>query len=154
MLMRSLLRHSPCLLGILACIFVNGCGKNDLGTIYPVSGKVLLNKEPLKVQSGYVVLKPDLEKGNDTTFEPSGTIDADGNYVIYTKTRKGAPPGWYKVVITATGELPKPTKSRSTSRPIAKSLLDKKYGEAKTTPLSIEVVASPSDGAYDLDVSK
>jgi hypothetical protein len=147
-------RLSRLTLAAALAVLLSGCGKDEIGTVYPVSGRVLRNQEPIRVQSGYVVLKPDTANGNETTFEPSGTIDADGNYVIYTRRRKGAPPGWYKVVITATGETPKPTKGRSTSRPVPKPVLPAKYGQAKTTPLSIEVVGNPSEGAYDLDVTK
>ena len=139
---------------LLFCLLPAGCGSNGIGTLHPVKGRVLRNGKPIEVQSGYVVLKPDAEKGNETKYEPSGTIDSNGNFVIYTEQHKGAPPGWYKVVVTATGPIPKPKKGSSTSRPIAKQVLDGKYGQAKTTPLSIEVVASPSEGAYDLEVSK
>lgn len=153
MSLRNPMRLSGFALPALLTVVLPGCGTDDVGTIYPVSGRVLRNNKPIKVRSGYVVLKPDTEKGNDTKFEPSATIDSDGRYVIYTKERKGAPPGWYKVVITATGETPKPTRSRSTSRPVPKPVLPARYGQAKTTPLSIEVVADPAAGAYDLDVT-
>lgn len=138
---------------MLLCILAAGCGSDDI-PLHPVQGRVLKKGQPVEVASGYVVLKPDADKGNETKFEPAGMIDSDGNFVIYTKERKGAPPGWYKVVITATGEAPKPKKGRNTSRPIAKPLLPARYGQAKTTPLSIEVVADPAEGAYDLNVTE
>ncbi len=40
------------------------------------------------------------------------------------------------------------------TRPLSKSLLPAKYGQEESTPLAIEVVASPSKGAYDLDVTQ
>lgn len=137
------------LMSVLLC----GCGDDEIGTIYRVNGRVLQNAEPFKVKAGYVLLKPDTEKANDTEFEPAGTIDADGNYVVYTKQRRGAPPGWYKVIVTASGESVNPSPDKSSTRPISTSLLSPKYGQEKTTPLSIEVVASPPAGAYDLDVT-
>lgn len=135
-------------------ILLIGCGSDDTETLYPVNGRVLQGTAPIRVKSGYVLLKPDVEKGNQTQFEPSGQIEADGSFVIYTNQRPGAPPGWYKVVVTATGEPERKSPGKGTSRPTAKQLLPPKYGQAKTTPLSIEVVESPAAGAYDLDVSK
>lgn len=153
MFLRKQIRRVCVALAMPSLVVLSGCGGDDIGPLHPVQGRILRNQAPIKVKSGYVVLKPDVEKGNNTEFEPSGTIDSDGNYVLYTKQRLGAPPGWYKVVVTGAGEAPKPTPGRSTSRPIAKALLAPKYGQAKTTPLSIEVVANPAEGAYDLDVS-
>jgi hypothetical protein len=140
------------LVGLLLALTVIGCGDDGIGKTYPVSGKVLLNGKPIKVRSGYVVLKPDARKGNTTPFSPAGNIDADGNYVVYTKTRRGAPPGWYRVVVTAVAEAPRPSKNQSHSRPIPRSLVSSRYGDEKSTPLEIEVVDSPAAGAFDLDL--
>ncbi len=132
-------------------VLLSGCGDRDL---HPVAGRVLKGREPLKPKSGYVVLKPDTLKGNSTKFEPSGVIDADGNYEVFTEQRSGAPLGWYKVIVTASGHIPKPLPNQSATRPLAKSLLSAKYGQRESTPLAIEVVANPSEGAYDLDVTQ
>ena len=138
-------------LAFVICVLFSGCGDRQF---HPVVGRVLQHNEPLKPKAGYVLLKPDLLKGNSTKYEPSGTIDADGNYELYTEQRRGAPPGWYKVIVTASGETPKPLPNQSTTRPLSKSLLPAKYGQKESTPLAIEVVASPSEGAYDLDVTQ
>jgi hypothetical protein len=137
---------------ILFCVLPAGCGYDEIGTIYPVSGRLLQDEKPLKIKTGYVILKPDVEKGNGTKFEPAGTIDSEGRYVIYTKDRSGAPPGWYKVIVAASGEAENPKPDQSKMRPLSKSLLSQRYSQQKTTPLSIEVVGSPSAGAYDLNV--
>jgi hypothetical protein len=127
-----------------------GCADDGIGTTYPVSGKVLRpDGSPLSAKMGNVLFKPDAEKGNKTTFEPAGVIDESGNYVLYTRDRRGAPPGWYNVIVTATGDPPA-GKGPMTHRPIPKQLVPAKYGQATTTPLHIEVVASPEAGAYDL----
>ncbi|MDA1230916.1 MAG: hypothetical protein O2856_09090 [Planctomycetota bacterium] len=147
------IRASHFVVATVLGVLLSGCVDDGIGTIYPVKGSVLQNAEPFKVKTGYVLLKPVAEKGNNTKFEPAGTIDADGNYNVYTKQRSGAPPGWYKVIVTASGESPKPSPSQSTTRPLSKSLLPAKYGQEESTPLAIEVVASPSEGAYDLDVT-
>ena len=127
-----------------------GCGNQQF---CPVAGKVIQNGEPLNPRVGYVLFKPDIQKENNTMLEPSGTIDTNGSYEIYTEQQSGAPPGWYKVIVTASGESVKPSPDQSSTRPLSKSLLSAKYGQEKTTPLSIDVVASPSAGAYDLNVS-
>lgn len=147
-------RASDFVVASLLSFLFSGCGDNGIGVLYPVNGRLLQNAEPLKVAAGNVVLKPDAEKGNSTKFAPAGTIDADGNYVVYTKQHRGAPPGWYKVIVTASGAPPKPTANKSSTRPVAKSLLPASYGQEESTPLAIEVVEDPSDGAYDLDVSQ
>lgn len=137
---------------LLAVVLI-GCGNNGVGTLHPVSGRLLRNNEPIKVNSGYITLIPDTEKGNSTEFEPSGTIDADGSFVVFTKEYSGAPPGWYKVVLSASGNPPKPAAEQSTTRPVAKSLVPSKYRQEATTPLSIEVVENPPKSAYDLNVT-
>ena len=135
----------------LAILLLSGCG--DGIETYPVSGKVMLKDQPLKPKSGYVTLKPMADKDNTTKFEPSGAIQPDGTYVIYTtKNHSGAPPGWYKVIVTAKGDMPDKSEFTSDHRPLPKQLVHAKYGQAKTTPLMIEVVASPKAGAYDLKV--
>ena len=68
--------------------------------------------------------------------------------------KTGAPPGWYKVVVTATTtdvNVP-PGKRRDHPRP--KSLVAAKYGQAKTSELAVEVVESPIPGAYDLKLTQ
>ena len=45
--------------------------------------------------------KPDRSKGNQTPFEPVGVVDEQGIYTVTTKGKDGAPPGWYKVLVSA-----------------------------------------------------
>ena len=145
-------RYAACSVLAAWLIVATGCRDDEIGTTHPVQGVVLLNGQPIKVTNGHVMLKPDSSRGNTTMLEPSGVIDADGKYQIFTGSRRGAPPGWYRVIVTGTGEPPKPKKGADHSRPIANSLVAPKYGQEKTTPLSIEVVASPQPGAYDLKI--
>ena len=130
---------------ILFSLFVTGCG--DSGTYYPVRGKITFDDEPFVRETTTVVLKP--IEGNASEFEPVGKIDFEGNYEIYTGGRKGAPPGRYKVVVTAHDDSVDLKKPRP-KRPVPNSLLPAKYGTAETTELEIDVVAHPSPGAYDL----
>jgi hypothetical protein len=73
-------------------------------------------------------------------YVPAGTIDADGRYELFTRGKRGAPPGWYKVVITAFGP--------------DGSLINTKYGWIQLTDLEVEVMEHPSPGAYDFRVEK
>jgi hypothetical protein len=137
---------------VLGALLASGCGDDSgVGTTYPVRGKILLNNEPFTASTTVIVFKPNAARGNKTALEPAGKIDDDGNYTLLTKGRSGAPPGWYKVVVAATGE---PRKGATKHRPAPQSLLPAKYGQAKTTPLEVEVVENPSDGAYDLKLTR
>ncbi|HKB00991.1 MAG TPA: hypothetical protein VKD90_02175 [Gemmataceae bacterium] len=128
-----------------------GCGG---GKTYPVDGQVTFDGQPLVARSAVVVLVPDRARGNATADEPGGTVDSSGRYSVYTKGRRGAPPGWYKVVVTAIGDAGPPPKGPLTHRPTAKSLVPARYGQAGTTDLEIEVVPSPEAGAYDLKLKR
>jgi hypothetical protein len=141
----------PRILGLLllGLALVVGCSDDGIGVTHPVSGTVSVGNSPLAAQSATVMLKPNVAKGNTTKFEPAGSVDSSGKYVVYTQTRRGAPPGWYKVMVAATGDAPA-GKVSSKSRPIPKSVVSPKYGQVGTTPLEVEVVASPAAGAYDL----
>jgi hypothetical protein len=140
----------------LLFVFV-ACGCSDVsgvGKTVPVIGKITLDGQPLTAPSTMVLFKPDTGKGNTSPFEPVGTVDDQGNYVLVTKGKKGAPPGWYKVVVTATEGSPVHQNSPSNHRPVAKSLVPAKYGQETTSGLSIEVVEKPAPNAYDLKLTK
>jgi hypothetical protein len=134
--------------GMLFCAV---CGCSDPGEKFlPVSGKVTLDRQPLTV--GSVSFRPDASKGNTSKHVPTGDINAEGNYELYTVGRKGAPPGWYKVLVFADGRRLQPKDSPHPLRP--DWLTHKKYTDEKTTDLFIEVAEAPPPGAYDLKVSK
>jgi hypothetical protein len=128
-----------------------GCGdSSEVGKTYPVAGKITLDGEPLTAASTVVLFKPDAARGNSSPFEPTGTVDGEGKYTLVTKGKKGAPPGWYKVTVTATGGLFEATKGPTKRHPGPRSLLPARYGQAATTPFSIEVVEYPAPDSYDL----
>ena len=136
-------------------LLASGCGDGGVGKTHRVNGKVTINGELLVSKTAVVLFEPDTAKGNTTLFQPVGSLDSSGNYTLYTKTQRGAPPGWYKVIVTATESGP-PAESKQPrrERPLPISLIPAKYGLAKTTPLNIEVVESPASDAYDLSLSK
>src|SRR5437588_5719848 len=97
-----------------------GCGDDSgVGKTFPVEGRVTINQEPLTAKSTVVLFKPDAAKGNTSTFEPVGTVDENGNYTLMTQGKKGAPPGWYKVVVTATESSSVHPNNRQDHRPVA-----------------------------------
>jgi hypothetical protein len=107
--------------------------------------------EPLVAKNTIVLLKPDASRGNNSPFEPTGTVDASGTYTLRTEGKMGAPPGWYRVVVVARDdEQVVHPKAKQNHRPVSKSLVPAKYGQEKTTDLVIEVVENPAPGAYDL----
>jgi hypothetical protein len=144
------------LFGLLSGTLATGCSDaSGVGPTFPVVGKMTFNNTPWTAKNTVILCKPDGAKGNKSPFEPSGTVDAEGNYTLTTKGKNGAPPGWYKVVVTAhEEEAPVHPKGPQSKRPVSKSLLPARYGQAQTTDLSIEVVERPAPGAYDLKLSK
>jgi hypothetical protein len=134
-----------------------GCSDGSgVGRTVPVAGKITLANEPLTAKNTIVLFKPDTSKGNTSPFEPAGTVDEAGNYTVQTKGKQGAPPGWYKVVVTARDEAPAehPKSGGPQHRPVARSLVPARYGQDKTSGLSLEVVENPAPGAYDLKLTK
>ncbi len=152
----SIRRFPLFLTTLLLAIPALGCGDDSgVGRTVPVSGKVILQDEPWTAKTTVVLFKPDASKGNTSSFEPTGTVDAEGNYTLTTKGKNGAPLGWYKVIVTAREDAaPEHPKLPTQHRPVARSLLPAKYGQAETSGLSIEVVENPAPGAYDLKLSK
>jgi len=146
-------RLFPLTAALLAALPSAGCG--DGITRYPVSGHITLNGQPFIHETTAVLFKPDKSKGNNSALEPVGKADDDGIYSVTTNGRSGAPPGWYKVVVTAhDGKWFASTEKGHDRRPAVGSLLPQKYGLASTTDLAVEVVADPVPGAYDLKLSK
>ena len=150
------------LAGLVRCLplvsvaLAAGCGDaSGVGPTFPVAGKVIFNNAPWTAQNTVILCKPDTTRGNKSPFEPSGTVDAEGNYTLTTRGKNGAPPGWYKVVVTAREEAdPVHPKGLKRHRPVSGSLLPARYGQAQSTDLSIEVVERPAPGAYDLKLSR
>jgi hypothetical protein len=139
----------------MLCLFAlltAGCGDESGIEIHPVRGKISFDGQPLVEESTTVLFRPDAERGNDGSLEAVGTVDADGNYTVRTNGQNGACPGWYKVVVTALADTPQHPRGTS-HRPVAKSLLPARYGQAQTTTLEVEVLPEPAPGAYDLNLT-
>jgi hypothetical protein len=124
-------------------LILPGCGGLKL---VPVSGKVTQPGQPLT--GAAVSFVPDASRGNNARVSCMGRIGADGRYELTTtgvtksETGKGAPPGWYKVTLL-------------TTLPGAPEIaVNPRYTDPALTPLSVEVVANPEPGRYDLKLDK
>jgi hypothetical protein len=129
---------------VLALAALAGCS-GEREKLAPVSGLVTVGGQP--VPSGTLTFYPDASKGNTTQHQPTGVLGADGRFEVFVPGgKKGAPPGWYKVVVYAVDD-PQPGKPN-------KYFVHKKYTEQGTTPLLIEVIDNPEPGRYDLKLEK
>jgi hypothetical protein len=139
---------------LLICL-LSGCSDGSrVGPTFPVSGKITFMNEPLVAKNTIILLRPDAARGNNSSFEPTGTVDSSGTYTLRTEGKTGAPPGWYKVVVTARDDAQvMHPKAQQNQRPLSKSLVPAKYGQERTTDLAIEVVETPPPGAYDLKLT-
>ncbi len=142
---------------LAAAVTVLGCGPSG-PKLVPVSGKVTLDGTPLK--SGTVTLVADASKNNTQKGIPAGAIGPDGTYKISTEGKNGAPLGWYKVTVAtsfpgAMGANTAPLMSSTPAKaPEGAIVINPKYTDQTKTDLSVEVVANPQPGAYDLKLSK
>ena len=124
-------------LGVVV-VTLSGCG--GVGTLYPVSGKVTVDGQPLP--DGQLSFVADAEKGNKTTVIPFAKIK-DGSYSLTTKGKPGAPAGWYKIMVM----------TQYPGGPAKAVVLPRRYTDAGKSRLSVEVVPASQPGAYDLKLS-
>ncbi len=91
------LRHRPSLRTLLGFVLVvEGCGGEAGPTIYPVSGKVLVDGKP--AAKALVTFHP--SSGPPTSMIPYAETDADGTFRPSTRlTGDGAPAGNYTLTI-------------------------------------------------------
>lgn len=128
------------LVWVASCAGV-GCSRE--GQLVEVRGSVTYAGEPLK--TGIVSLRSKDPKA--TQHQPTGLIDENGEYRVYTNYQPGAPPGEYRVVVFAT----EPTIDTGKVSPgMPKSLIPKKYNDVATTPLGFEVQPGAAKDEYDL----
>jgi hypothetical protein len=127
-----------------------GCGPDQGEEFLTVAGKVTLEGKALAV--GTVSFRPDASRGNTSMHVPTSTIDGEGNYELVTVKKKGAPRGWYKVVVFADANSLNPKTGAHPLPP--RWLTNVKYTDPTATDLAIEVVEKPAAGVYDLKLSK
>jgi hypothetical protein len=129
---------------VAAALGVAGCGGGG-PKLVPVRGKVTL-PSGTPVHNGSVTLYPDTAKGNKSKELPIGAIDEQGNFTVTTGAREGAPPGWYKVAISAAEQID-PKNPYFTDW-----LIHERYINPETSKLTAEVVENPAPGRYDFQV--
>ena len=120
---------------MLACA---GCGERRA----EVTGKVTVDGKPLGGKLITILFAPD--KDNPIRKIPAAAVDPNGTFTMRTGATGGVPLGWYKVHVhwdskNAQGQ-PCPVHPR--------------FLEAGLTTLSVEVVANPQPGAYDLKFTR
>lgn len=124
-----------------------------------VAGRVLLDGQPLS--GGFVKFHPDASKSqtfgkekppssqdSQSQFVPAGEIDANGNYELHTGHQKGAPPGWYRVVIVPAAATDDSAKGANKD---SKPPFNVKFTRDDSTTLLVEV---KENGEYTLELTK
>ena len=139
--------------GLLILLNV-GCDKaKQIETLIPVAGRVLVDDQP--VTSGTVSFRPDAKRGNHSMQQPASMLGPTGDFELITANHKGAPPGWYRVLVIAdnfreadpprTDDWPKVADDYA-----PKTLVNSRYLYFNETDLSVEVTPNPSHGQYEL----
>jgi hypothetical protein len=128
-----------CTCGLLT---LAGCGPRF--KLYPVSGAVMVDSQPLThFRLSFI---PDVAKGNTTPVSAGARI-VQGRYEAQTLAAQksdggdGVPLGWYKVIVVLLPGDPPPN-------------FDPNCTDVNKTPLSVEVVANPEPGHYDLKLAR
>jgi hypothetical protein len=131
----------------------SGCGA-PVEKLIRVIGKVTVDGKPWTI--GDVGYFPDASRGNTIGRASIGVIGSDGTYEIHTAGKRGAPLGWYKVVVWATKD---PAAAGNPWGPDGKRrsiqwLIDPQFTSEESTPLTKEVIEQPSAGHYDLPLTR
>lgn len=136
---------------LLLALGTAGCG-NSGPALVPVAGRVAVGDRP--VPSGSLQLRADVSRGNRSMEVPCGLIGPDGRFELATGDRKGAPLGWWKVVVIAdnfraTDPPPSPVWPQfPEGYEPPKPLVPERYLSAGTSDVSVEVTANPAEDAY------
>jgi hypothetical protein len=147
-------RGRMCLrLGIvmLACAMLGGCSRRaEIAGLVPIAGIVMLDGAPLSDTDVAIRFHPDTAQGNASPYIPTCSPDALGRFEMKTNIYMGVHPGWYRVTVTDKfSSLP------FGEQPVVKPLQwAKKYTDASTTDLLIEVRPNAPSGSYDLHLTK
>jgi hypothetical protein len=146
---------------------VGGCGNGV--PLHPASGKI--SSGGVALAGGAVTLTPDASKGNKSPASPTGQIGSDGAFTLMTDGKPGAPLGWYKVTVfadTPGGGMgagmgagtevkfdpkPNPAGSKAAAKGAAPRVDPKDRDPAKSD-LSVEVLATPPAGGYEIKIPR
>lgn len=124
-----------------------GCNSASTPGIVPVGGKVSYKGTP--IEGAIITFLPD-----GTGRPATATSSAGGVFSLTTVDASGAMPGKYKVTVdkveyaAAGASSMEAASTGNAAEGRAKRALPKKYAEAASTPLTIEV---PANGKKDID---
>lgn len=130
-----------------SCLLLSGCRGETGPRLFPVAGRVTLAGEPLA--TGAVTLRP--ESTRDGWEQPTGSIDEDGRYRVFTRERPGAPAGRYLVVVFSTA--PTRDKDGAAHPGLPASQIPVRYSDPAQTPLRI-TVGDSTGPAFDLELNR
>jgi len=134
-------------IGVFA-LLTSGCGAKEEGpTLVPVSGTITVDGTPI-ARAG-ISFRPDESKGNTAPYQPAGSADENGKYELITAAKKGAPPGWYKVVV-----FPYSPPPGGEAPAVPPASFDAKYSDPETTDLMFEVKEGEESVSIDLKLTK
>jgi hypothetical protein len=130
-------------LAILA-VGLTGCGESKQ---IPVSGKILLDGNPIKVSTGETASVN--YHGQTNKVFGVGQVNENGEYTMSSNNKPGMPAGSYKVTVTYS--KPKDAKDPYS---IPVRMINEKFTNLEFTDLTIEVKDNAPPGTYDLKVTK
>ena len=123
---------APCLLTVLLCLLLCGCGSKLAG----VDGTVTLDGKPLS--TGTVVFQ------NEGLPMGVGSLRSNGSYTVYTGDQRGLPPGDYQVTVSAYQTRPG---RDAMEEPIPVLLTPPRYNKPETSGLTAKV--TPGSNRFD-----
>jgi hypothetical protein len=129
---------------LLTCL-APGCGRKPTRDLCAVSGRITIHGRA--ATSGTVSYRPvDPRVGH----QPTGTVDPQGRYTLYTSSEPGAPAGEYRVLVFVHEQ---PAADAVQAHPtLPRTLIDPVYQDPQRTPLQVHVTETAAPGTYDLEV--
>jgi hypothetical protein len=129
-------RRSFSVIILFASLCVLGCGSDGKLKVYPVSGVVKYNGNPLK---GVDIAFHPKDAKNNSGFPPNGKTDADGKFTLSTYLpNDGAPAGDYDVAIAFSVEVAGDDDGSDQTRKII-SQVPVIYHKKETTPFKVTI---------------
>ena len=125
----------------LLVVTASGCGNG----LAQVSGVVTLDGQPLRGGAGDTRVTVQFQPASGTGSTSIGLADENGVYRLGTGSQMGIPPGDYLVSCSAS-QLGSAAAGQNAGG--ARSLVDRKYANAKTSGLSCSV--QPGANVYDI----
>jgi hypothetical protein len=133
-------------LALYVTLGIAGCSKPEPDNLHTVRGTILLDGKPLP--RGSVSLRA---MDQSSWEQPTGVVDENGQFTMFTQGQEGVAPGQYKVIVFATeaafDEAGKPHPG------LPRSLIPVCYNDPEKTPLRLEVAGTSPPPQYDLELS-